>query len=151
MKEITIFTDGASRGTPGPGGWAAVIRTESKVVEIGGREEHTTNNRMELRAAIEALKYLEFGNHYWSLVTIYSDSHYLINGITKWIFDWQKKNWRTRARKAVLNQDLWEELSVLVEKKNIEWKYVAGHSGVESNERADQIATAFADSSLFFL
>ena len=151
---ITIYTDGSSRGNPGPGGWAAIImlddssksqitNSKSQIVEIGGREDHTTNNKMELTAAIEALKFLTP----YSLLptTIFTDSEYVMKGITLWVHNWQKKGWRTAAKKPVLNQELWQELLAVTEGKDISWKYVAGHSGIPLNERADVIATTFAD------
>jgi len=141
MKEFTIYTDGSSRGNPGPGGWAAILLQDNETRELGGREEHTTNNRMELKAAIEGLKVVPVG----SKVNLVADSEYVVKGITLWIKGWLAKNWRTAAKKPVLNQDLWQELLKAAEGKTIEWKVVLGHSGVEHNERADVIATSFAD------
>ncbi len=141
---ITIYTDGSSRGNPGPGGWGGVIASEDKIVEIGGNEGHTTNNRMELMACIRSLEFSIF-NFQFSKIQIYTDSEYVMKGITEWIHNWQKKNWKTAGRKPVLNQDLWQKLLQVVEGKNIEWKYVAGHTGIHLNERADEIATVFAD------
>ncbi|OHA92276.1 MAG: ribonuclease HI [Candidatus Zambryskibacteria bacterium RIFCSPLOWO2_02_FULL_51_21] len=140
---ITIYTDGASRGNPGPGGWAAIVMDEVKVAELGGREEHTTNNRMELMAAIKALEYADKLSD--GPVEIYTDSEYVMKGITLWVEGWQKRNWRTIAKKPVLNQDLWQELLKVSEDKKIEWKYVAGHSGHKLNDRCDEVATSFAD------
>ncbi len=137
---ITIYTDGSSRGNPGPGGWGAVILTDGRVTELGGREDHTTNNRMELVAAIKALELVKSDP-----VTLYTDSEYVMKGITFWIKGWQAKGWKTAAKKPVLNQDLWQELLRVSEGKQIEWKYVAGHSGEILNERCDEIATSFAD------
>ncbi|MFH1472933.1 MAG: ribonuclease HI [bacterium] len=149
---ITIYTDGSSRGNPGPGGYAAVIfyeKSQNKeyriknnewVTEIGGHEEHTTNNRMELRAAIEALKFVSK-----TQATLFTDSKYVMQGITEWIHNWQKKGWKTANRKPVLNQDLWQKLLQVSGGKEIEWKYVEGHTGHVLNERADEIATSFAD------
>lgn len=136
---ITIYTDGSSRGNPGQGGWGAIIFDDGKVREIGGREEHTTNNRMELTGAIKALENLT------EEAVIYTDSEYVMKGITEWIHNWQKKGWKTVNKKRVLNQDLWQKLLEVTEGKKIEWKYVAGHAGVTLNERADVIATSFAD------
>lgn len=144
---ITIFTDGSSRGNPGPGGFGAVVIADGKVTELGGREEHTTNNRMELQAAISALSLLS------SLrikdkglrITIYTDSAYLVNGITKWVHGWQKNGWKTKEKKDVENKDLWEELTEVARGKHIEWKQIGGHVGVAGNVRCDEIATAFAD------
>lgn len=144
---ITIYTDGSSRGNPGPGGWGAIVALEDRVVELGGREEHTTNNRMELTAAIRALDFvskLAAGSHKPE-ARIYTDSEYVMKGITEWIGRWQAKGWRTAAKKPVLNQDLWQELLRASEGQEVEWEYVAGHSGHAANDRCDEIATAFAD------
>ena len=139
--QYTIYTDGSSKGNPGPGGWAAIIFDGENVKEIGGGEERTTNNRMEMMAAIEALKNIPENIE----VEVHSDSTYLINGITDWIKNWQKNNWRTKDKREVLNKDLWEELLVETEKRKVEWKKVLGHSGHEWNERCDEIANSFAD------
>jgi ribonuclease HI len=139
---ITIYTDGSARGNPGPGGWGAILVDGDTVREIGGREDHTTNNRMELSAAINALENAR-GNE----VVVNTDSEYVMKGITEWIYDWQRRGWKTASKKPVLNQDLWQELLVATEGKNIEWKYVRGHVGHKTNERADVIATEFADKS----
>lgn len=138
---ITIFTDGSARGNPGPGGWGAIIAKEFEVKEIGGGNPYTTNNKMELTAATKALGEVESGSD----VIIYTDSEYLIKGMTEWIQNWQKNNWRTAAKKPVENQDLWKDLLLAVQNKNILWKYIAGHSGNAANERCDEIATKFAD------
>jgi|SRR3989344_4494528 len=137
---ITIYTDGASRGNPGPGGWGAIIIRDDEVVELGGAETHTTNNKMELTATIKALESIPERE-----VTIYTDSEYVMKGMTNWIKKWQEKGWKTANKKPVLNQDLWQKLLDVSKGRNIEWKYVAGHSGVPLNERADEIATTFAD------
>lgn len=142
---ITIYTDGSSRGNPGPGGWGAIIFYEDKVVEIGGGEGHTTNNRMELTAAIKALEFVSNLNLETSNLELLTDSEYVMKGMTEWIDGWQKRGWRTAGKKKVLNQDLWQELLNAAEGKEVEWKYVAGHSGHELNDRADEIATSFAD------
>jgi len=149
-NKIIIFTDGSSLGNPGPGGFGAVIWFASldQVIEIGERSEGaTTNNRMEIMAAIESLLAV---NDKAGLVTIYTDSEYLLNGITKWIWNWQKKGWRTAGKKPVLNQDLWQRLLLLIKKReekwgNITWKRIPGHAGHLGNERADVIATSFAE------
>ncbi|MEN9614224.1 MAG: hypothetical protein RLZZ347_531 [Candidatus Parcubacteria bacterium] len=147
LEKITIFTDGSSRGNPGPGGFGAVVVGNDFVQEIGGRENHTTNNRMELLAVISALSFLDTitlsTNNYQLL--LYSDSRYVINGATKWIFGWQKNGWITSQKKEVENQDLWERLFGAMRGKKIDWRYVGGHIGVSGNERCDEIATAFAD------
>jgi len=150
---ITIYTDGSSRGNPGPGGYAAVIsykkvvNSEEKdwVTEIGGREDHTTNNRMELTAVIRALEF-SISNFQFSKITIHTDSKYVMQGITEWIHNWVAKGWRTAGKKPVLNQDLWQELLDVSSNLDIRWEYVAGHTGDHGNERADTIATSFADS-----
>jgi len=158
---IIIFTDGASRGNPGPGGYGVLIvlpnnedkfqNTNSqsqKVIELGGREDNTTNNRMEMRAVIEALRYIEAlpelrTTNYER--RIYVDSTYIINGITKWIHGWQKRGWQTKAGEPVKNSELWKELAELVTHFSIDWQLLEGHVGIAGNERADTIATAFAD------
>ena len=143
---ITIFTDGSSRGNPGPGGWGAIIRTDDEVVELGGREEHTTNNRMELSAAINALAYVdENGGVTGESIVVRSDSKYVIQGITEWVSGWQRNGWKTAGKKDVGNRDLWEALHLVSKGLSIEWKYVEGHAGHSGNERCDEIATAFAD------
>ncbi|NES18234.1 MAG: ribonuclease HI [Symploca sp. SIO3E6] len=139
----SFYTDGACSGNPGPGGWGTIIYfTDDSVAEIGGAEAQTTNNRMEMQAAIAALKVLKTSGQAES-VTLYTDSEYLKNGITKWIKGWKKKGWKTSQGKAVLNQDLWETLDVL-NSPLVEWRYVRGHSGNQGNERSDQVARAFA-------
>lgn len=137
---IEIYTDGASRGNPGPGGWGVIILGKNEVRELGGKETRTTNNRMELTAAIKALEAVPEGE-----MIVYTDSEYVSKGMTNWILGWQKKGWKTASRKSVLNQDLWQKLLETSQNKKIEWKYVAGHSGVPLNDRADEIATGFAD------
>ena len=141
MEKIIVYTDGSSRGNPGPGGFGAIIFGEENVKEIGGHEEKTTNNRMEMRAAIEALKNLPKGVE----IEIHTDSEYLLKGITEWVKNWQKNNWRTKNKKEVLNKDLWSELLAETEKRKVEWKKVLGHSGHTLNDRCDEIATSFAD------
>ncbi len=141
-KETIIFTDGGAIGNPGPGGWGAIIVDENKkeVKEIGGKEDKTTNNRMEMMAIIEALKIADPE----SLITLYSDSKYTITGITQWIFGWEKNNWQTKNKTDVLNKDLWQVLAEVSRDKEIEWKHVAGHVGIAGNERVDVIANSFA-------
>jgi ribonuclease HI len=140
MENIHIFTDGSSLGNPGPGGWGAIVVFDDRVKELGGGEKHTTNNRMELSATIGALKIVGEGK-----IILHTDSSYVINGITKWIWGWKKNNWITSTKTEVINRDLWEELSNLVTGKKIEWKYVGGHIGVAGNMRADEIAVSFAE------
>ncbi|WP_321325053.1 ribonuclease HI [uncultured Parasphingorhabdus sp.] len=136
-KIVEIATDGACKGNPGPGGWGALIRHGDKEKEISGGEPDTTNNRMELRAAIEALNALKRP----CKVKLSIDSTYVKDGITKWIFGWQKNGWRTAARKPVKNADLWQDLLKAVEPHQIEWNWVKGHAGDADNERADQLAS----------
>ncbi len=143
MKHIEIYTDGACRGNPGRGGWGAVLKYGSVEKEISGGERSTTNNRMELTAAIEALKLLKEP----CIVTLTSDSKYLIDAIEKkWIDSWQKKGWKKADGKPVLNIDLWEELLLQMARHKITFVWVHGHTGHKYNERCDELATAFADS-----
>jgi len=140
----SIYTDGACTGNPGPGGWAAVVYfTDGSLHEIGGSAAQTTNNRMEMQAAIAALQFIAESDRA-SPVTIHTDSEYLINGVTKWVKGWKKKGWKTAQGKPVLNQDLWETLDRL-NHPSIEWRHVRGHAGIIGNERCDAIARAFAN------
>lgn len=141
---VKIYTDGAAKGNPGRAGWGAVFIFSDKVFEMGGNREHATNNQMELTAAIEALKHVK-KNNLGASVEIVSDSKYVILGITEWIFGWQKNRWRNAANKPVLNRELWEELHVLDQELKPKWTYVKGHNGDEHNDRADLIATSFAE------
>ncbi len=150
MSQIIIFTDGSSRGNPGPGGWGTVIsypdKGTQKVIELGGREDLTTNNRMEIQASIEALSFITKNvDTSDAEIVINTDSNYLINGITKWVFGWMKNGWKTSAKGDVENRDLWEVLARLVSGKKIKWSHVDGHAGVPGNERCDVIATSYAD------
>ncbi len=138
---VEIYTDGACRGNPGPGGWAALLRTGDKEREISGGEALTTNNRMELTAAIRALDALKKPCR----VALYTDSNYVRDGITKWIFNWQRNNWRTSDKKPVKNAELWQELLEAVQPHRIEWHWVKGHSGHPENDRVDALACAEAD------
>ena len=145
-KEIQIYTDGSSLGNPGPGGWGTVVVVEGKIVdELGGNDKDTTNNRMELQAVIEALKHIH-KHHKENIVKIHADSSYVLNGITIWIFGWEKNGWRTANKKTVMNQELWKELIKLVRefKGKIIWQKVKGHSGHVYNDKADEIATMYA-------
>lgn len=144
MEKITIYTDGSSKGNPGPGGFGSIIIDGEKVREIGGKEDHTTNNRMEMKAVIEALKSIKESSQSKN-IEIYTDSSYLLNGITKWVYAWQRNNWITKTKEAVMNKDLWIELLEVQNKKNISWQKVSGHSGHVYNDRCDTIATNFAD------
>lgn len=146
MQEINIFTDGSSLGNPGPGGWAAVVwdKGQKSVIELGGHDKKTTNNRMEMTAAIEALSHILQKELDEPTITINTDSQYLINGITKWVYGWEANNWRTQNKAQVLNKDLWQSLLQKVKDLDIEWRYVEGHAGIAGNERVDTIATEFA-------
>lgn len=140
QEEIIIYTDGASSGNPGPGGWGAVVSRNGKIKEVGGGEDRTTNNRMEMQAAIGALNETEDGDE----ISLYTDSSYLINGITKWIFGWIKNDWKTLTKKDVLNKDLWQELHELTRSRKINWIAIKGHAGSILNNRVDEIAVAFS-------
>jgi len=145
QDKVTIYTDGAAKGNPGRAGWGAIFLVNDRVIEIGGGTEHATNNQMELTGPIEALKYLKNKFSNIEHVEIISDSKYVILGITEWIFNWQKNNWRNAAKKPVLNKELWEELYELTQELKPKWSYVKGHNGDKWNERADVIATSFAE------
>ena len=139
-----FYTDGACTGNPGPGGWGAVVYfTDGSVYEMGGAAAQTTNNRMEMQAAVQALKVLRSSGQSEPVI-LYTDSEYVKNGVTKWVKGWKKKGWKTAQGKAVLNQDLWETLDEL-NSPLVEWQFVRGHSGNEGNERCDVIARAFAN------
>jgi ribonuclease HI len=144
-NSVSVFTDGAAKGNPGPGGWGVVIVTsDEQVVELGGGAPHTTNNRMELTAAIAALDFLAPNPGH---VTIHTDSTYVIKGITQWVWSWQRRAWKTAEGGDVLNRDLWEELAGLVAARGrtlITWHWVKGHNGTAGNERVDAIAAAFS-------
>ncbi len=142
-QEIHIYTDGAAKGNPGPAGWGVIILVDKKEIEIGGGADHATNNQMELTAPIEALKYIK-KHKIEGPIEFFSDSKYVILGITEWIFGWMKNNWRNAAKKPVLNQELWEELYTLTSEFKPKWTYVKGHNDNKYNERADVIATSFA-------
>lgn len=136
MKTIEIFTDGACKGNPGPGGWGALLRFQGKEKELWGGAADTTNNRMELQAAIEGLQALSEPCQ----VVLTTDSQYVRKGITEWIIGWKKKGWRTAARKPVKNADLWQVLDEETRRHQIEWHWVKGHSGHRENEIADDLA-----------
>jgi ribonuclease HI len=142
--KITIYTDGAAKGNPGQAGWGAVFIVGKKVFEIGGFSPHATNNIMELTAPIEAFKYIQ-KNKLTGEVEVVSDSKYVILGITEWIPNWMQNNWRNANKKPVLNRELWEELYKLAQELRPKWTYVKGHNDHEHNDRADLIATSFAE------
>ena len=143
MKHVDIYTDGACRGNPGHGGWGAILVYQGHEKEMSGGEELTTNNRMELMAAISALEGLKEPCE----VTLYSDSKYMIDSITKgWVYSWRDKGWKKADKSPALNPDLWERLLALLEKHTVEFIWVRGHNGHAYNERCDTLATSFADS-----
>ena len=135
-EKVRIFTDGACRGNPGPGGWGAILRYGDREKEIYGAERATTNNRMELMAAIHALEALN--RSCGAIVT--TDSEYLRKGITEWLPQWKRRGWKTAAKQPVKNQDLWERLERAIERHQVDWQWIKGHSGHEENERADSLA-----------
>lgn len=136
MQKVYIYTDGACRGNPGPGGWAALLRYQDKEKIITGGEHFTTNNRMELAAAINGLHALRKPCQ----VELFTDSQYVKLGITKWLFIWKKRNWNTSENTAVKNQDLWKQLSIVATKHELKWNWVKGHNGHPENERVDCLA-----------
>lgn len=141
MNRIEIFTDGACRGNPGKGGWGALIRLDDKEETIYGGNNHTTNNIMELTAAIKALEHVPEN----SMVILTTDSKYVMQGITEYMENWKRRNWKTAAKKPVKNKELWERLDYLTTIHSIEWKWVKGHSGHRENEIADQLANKGID------
>ena len=141
LKEVEIFTDGACRGNPGPGGWGVLLRYGDVERHLFGGEAETTNNRMELQAAIEGLKALKER----CAVTLTTDSVYVRSGITEWLANWKQRNWKTAARKPVKNVDLWRLLDEQNERHNVQWHWVKGHSGHRENEIADQLANQGID------
>ena len=141
MKEVTLYTDGACSGNPGPGGWGAILVYGGREKELSGGERDTTNNRMELSAVIEGLAALKESCH----VTVVTDSQYVYNGVTKgWAASWRAKGWRKADGSPALNQDLWEKLLALLERHRVEFNWVRGHSGHPENERCDRLAVAEA-------
>ena len=141
-QKIEIYTDGACRGNPGPGGWGALLVFGDREKEIYGAEADTTNNRMELLAAINALETIKHDRHSIVLTT---DSRYVMDGITKWLVGWKKRNWKTANRQPVKNEDLWRRLDEVASRFDIEWQWVRGHSGHAENERVDALANRAID------
>ena len=135
-KKVDIYTDGACSGNPGPGGWGVLIEIDNKNIELSGGDKDTTNNRMELMAAIRALE--EIDKNYE--ITLYTDSNYVKDGITSWISNWKKNNWKTASKKDVKNKELWMRLDEAIKDKNISWVWVKGHAGNAGNEQADYLA-----------
>lgn len=138
MNKIEIYTDGACSGNPGQGGWGALLKWNGHEKELSGAEPETTNNRMELRAAIEGIKAVKKDLP----IHLYTDSEYVRKGITEWIAGWKAKGWKTAAKKPVKNQDLWQDLDALVAQHNVHFHWVKGHAGHPDNERADALAVA---------
>ena len=141
LPKVEIFTDGACKGNPGPGGWGAILRSNGRERQLSGGESPTTNNRMELMAAIEALKALKMPCR----VQLTTDSNYVRDGITKWIHGWRRNGWKTSDRKPVKNAELWQMLLDAAAPHRVEWHWVKGHAGHPENERADQLACAEAE------
>ncbi len=141
-EPIKIYTDGACRGNPGPGGWGVLLRFKDNEKELFGGVNDTTNNRMELTAAIEALKAINKK----SSVVLFTDSKYVMQGITEWLPNWKRNGWRTAAKKPVKNADLWQVLDALANQHDIKWQWVKGHNGHPENERADELANMGVDS-----
>ena len=144
MKEVIIYTDGACRGNPGPGGWGALIKFDTAEKEIFGGCNNTTNNQMELSAAIEGLSTLKEPCN----VELFTDSKYVMDGITQWIQNWKKNNWKTSAKKEVKNKELWQQLDYLMTYHQVQWHWVKGHSGDPGNDKADLLANRGIDSIL---
>jgi ribonuclease HI len=141
VSVVEIYTDGACRGNPGPGGWAALLSFGEREKELAGAEEHTTNNRMELTAVIRALEALKRPVE----ARVFTDSEYVRRGITEWLSSWKARGWKTADRKPVKNQDLWEELDRLAAQHQIQWHWVKGHAGIPGNERVDRLANEAID------
>ena len=139
---VEIYTDGACRGNPGPGGWGVWLKRRGAKKELFGGEQETTNNRMELMAAIQALEALNKP----CAVKLYSDSKYVLQGITEWMVNWKKRGWKTAAKKPVKNEDLWRRLDAVMQNHQIDWTWVKGHSGNTGNDKADQLANQGIDS-----
>ena len=140
-KQIEIWTDGSCSGNPGPGGWGALLVSGDNEKELFGGQENTTNNQMELKAAIEALNALKAP----SKVTLHTDSTYVKDGLTKWIHGWKKNGWKTAAKKPVKNKEYWQALDAACQRHDITWKWVKGHAGDPGNERADELANRGTD------
>ena len=141
MKKIEIYSDGACRGNPGPGGWGALLRYDGHEKRLYGAEPQTTNNRMELKATIEALRALRQPCE----VTVWTDSQYVKKGMTEWLPGWKAKGWKTAARAPVKNADLWQELEQAASRHRVDWQWVKGHAGHEGNEEADRLANQAID------
>lgn len=134
--QIHIYTDGACKGNPGPGGWGALLQYQGRELELFGGEDDTTNNRMELQAVIEGLSALKRRSN----VLLVTDSKYVMQGMQQWLANWKKRGWKTASKQPVKNQDLWQQLDALVQQHDVQWQWVAGHTGHPGNERADDLA-----------
>jgi len=143
-NRVEIFTDGACRGNPGPGGWGAILRYGGKETQLKGAAEKTTNNRMELQAVISAFEELTKS----CVVHVITDSRYVMDGIQQWLVNWKRNGWKTAAKKPVKNEDLWKQLDNLVEQHDVTWEWVKGHSGHVENEQVDQLANDAIDNLL---
>ena len=141
LSLVELYTDGACRGNPGIGGWGALLRSDSHQKELFGHEENTTNNRMELMAAIRGLEAVETRGQ----VVLFTDSQYVCKGITEWIANWKRKGWKTASGKPVKNSDLWADLDGVCKRHTVEWRWVRGHTGKPGNERADALANMATD------
>ncbi|TDQ39588.1 ribonuclease HI [Thiopseudomonas denitrificans] len=139
--QIHIYTDGACKGNPGPGGWGALLQYKGRSLELFGGEDNTTNNRMELQAVIEGLAALKRRSN----VLLVTDSKYVMQGMQQWLANWKKRGWKTASKQPVKNQDLWQQLDALVQQHDVQWQWVAGHTGHPGNERADQLANKGVD------
>lgn len=137
-QKLVIYTDGACSGNPGPGGWGVLMQFGKNEKEIFGGEAETTNNRMEMVATIEALRAVK--SSYSGQITLWTDSTYVVKGITEWIHGWKKRGWKKSDKKPVVNADLWRILDDLNQQHNVDWKWVKGHAGIDGNERADELA-----------
>ena len=135
-QNVVIYTDGACSGNPGPGGWGSVLLYNGHRRELSGGEAETTNNRMEMMAVIEALDALKRS----CTITLYTDSVYVMKGMTEWLEQWKRRGWKTAAKKPVKNVDLWQRLDQAIARHQVDWRWVKGHSGVPENERADELA-----------
>ncbi len=134
--QIHIYTDGACKGNPGPGGWGVLLQYKGRELELFGGEDSTTNNRMELKAVIEGLSALKRRSN----VLLVTDSKYVMQGMQQWLANWKKRGWKTASKQPVKNQDLWQQLDALVQQHDVQWQWVAGHTGHPGNERADNLA-----------
>ena len=144
MKTLTLYTDGACRGNPGVGGWGAILNFEGNIKELKGYQAETTNNQMELMAAIKGLESI----NQQCEVTLYTDSKYVLNGATDWLKGWKKNNWKTAAKKPVKNVELWQQLDTQLQRHTINWQWVKGHSNDPGNDRADELANIAIDENI---